>query len=100
MELLLGDIYIEKKDYKQAETYYTSASFMCPNRFWPLYPLYELYKTTGNVEKTSVTAKILLEKPAKVNFALIRKIYIDSTNQFFVSPVNHICLSVRGIVCR
>ena len=74
LELLLGDIYREKKDYKQAEEYYMSASYMCPSRFLPLYQLYELYKCIGNTEKASELAKILLEKPAKVNSALIRKI--------------------------
>lgn len=74
LELLLGDIYKEKKDYKQVEEYYTSASCMCPCRFLPLYQLYELYKNTGNTEKASILAKELLEKPAKVNSALIRKI--------------------------
>ena len=74
LELLLGDIYIEKKDYKQAEEYYMSASYMCPSRFLPLYQLYELYKCIGNTEKASELAKILLEKPAKVNSMLIKRI--------------------------
>ena len=74
LELLLGDIYREKKDYKQAEEYYMSASYMCPSRFLPLYQLYELYKCIGNTEKASELAKILLEKPAKVNSALIKRI--------------------------
>ena len=74
LELLLGDIYREKKDYKQAEEYYMSASYMCPSRFLPLYQLYELYKCIGNTEKASELAKILLEKPAKVNSMLIKRI--------------------------
>lgn len=74
LELMIGDILKEMQEYEQAEESYTSASYMCPNRFWPLYQLYELYKHTGNTEKASELAKILLEKPAKVNSALIRKI--------------------------
>lgn len=74
LELLLGDIYREKRDYKQAEEYYMNASCMCPCRFLPLYQLYELYKETKNGAKVFLTAKKIMEKPAKINSMLVKRI--------------------------
>ncbi|SDB79667.1 O-antigen ligase [Bacteroides ovatus] len=39
LELLLGDIYVYKKEYALAEFYYKKAAYMCPCRFIPLYKL-------------------------------------------------------------
>lgn len=74
LELLLGDIYREKKDYKQAEEYYMSASYMCPSRFLPLYQLYGLYREMRDDAKLFLTAKKIVKKPAKINSMLIKRI--------------------------
>lgn len=82
LELLLGDIYREKKDYKQAEEYYMNASCMCPCRFIPLYQLYELYKETKDGAKVFLTAKKIMEKPAKINSMLVKRIKYKVKKEF------------------
>lgn len=74
LDLMIGDVLKEMQKYEKAEKYYMKAAQMCSNRFWPLYQLHELYKNTSNAEKASELAKVILEKPAKVNSALIRNI--------------------------
>ncbi|WP_368122200.1 O-antigen ligase family protein [Bacteroides thetaiotaomicron] len=82
LELLLGDIYREKKNYKLAENYYINASCMCPCRFFPLYQLYELYKETKNGAKVFLTAKKIMEKPAKINSMLVKRIKYKVKEEF------------------
>ena len=53
---------------------FQNSRFLAGERQGLPYQLYELYKCIGNTEKASELAKILLEKPAKVNSALIKRI--------------------------
>lgn len=74
LELLLGDIYKTRKEYMQAEIYYKNASLMCPCRFIPLYQLFELYKEMRCKEKVLSTAKLIIEKPVKIQSSTVRQI--------------------------
>lgn len=66
LELLLGDIYVYKKEYALAEFYYKKAAYMCPCRFIPLYKLFCLYKKLDSKDKAYFIARIINAKSVKV----------------------------------
>ena len=74
LELLLGDIYRNKKEFNNASIHYLKATSMCPVRFTPLYKLYELYKENGEQRKQQSIGKAILEKPIKINSITIQNI--------------------------
>lgn len=74
LELLLGDIYKQRKEYEISERHYKKASCMCPCRFMPLYRMFELYKEVGDREHSQSMAQLIIEKPIKVRSSMIRQI--------------------------
>lgn len=66
---LLGNYYVERKDYKLAEYYFQEASFMIPTRLRPKYNLWELYKDTGQTEKALEMANSILTMKLKIESA-------------------------------
>lgn len=74
LELLLGDIYKRRKEYEISERYYKKTSYMCPCRFIPLYRMFEVYKEMGDKERYQSIAKLIIEKPVKVQSPIVRQI--------------------------
>lgn len=74
LELLLGSIYMQKKEYDLAELHYTKASFMCPCRFIPLYQLFCLYQEQGNERLAYDLAKKIEAKTTKVPSITVKQI--------------------------
>lgn len=66
LQLLLADNHLKLHNYEQAETCCWKASFMCPNRFVPLYKLTELYQQIGRDGEVRELAQRLLDKEIKV----------------------------------
>lgn len=66
LELLLGDVYVRKKEYALAEYYYKKAAYMCPCRFIPLYHLFCLYKNLGSKDRAYFIAQIINDKFVKI----------------------------------
>jgi O-antigen ligase len=74
LQMLLADNYRQLKRYGEAEKLYTKASKMCPVRFMPLYKLYQLYETKEEQEKMRRMAKMILDKPIKIQSPTILQI--------------------------
>lgn len=74
IELVLGKIYKLQKKYELAEYHYRKASYMCPCRFIPIYRLFELYGETNKEEKKYSMAQLIINKPIKVQSAIIDEI--------------------------
>lgn len=74
LEVLLGTIYMRKKEYRQAELHYIKASFMCPCRFIPLYQLFCLYQEQGNESLAYDFAKRIEAKEVKVSSTTVKQI--------------------------
>ena len=77
MELLQGELLEQLNKLEEAEHHFLLASRMCPVRFVPLYKLYELYKRTGDEPKARQMGEMILEKPIKVESAIVRSIKAD-----------------------
>ena len=69
----MGNNFKEMEQYVQAEKMYIRALQIVPNRHYPLYLLMKLYMDTGEIEKAKIMAKLLLEKPVKVQSSAIRE---------------------------
>ena len=93
-ETTLGDVCQALKQYKEAETAYTKAAGMIPNRFYPEYLLAKLYNDTQQPEKAYYTAQRLLGKEIKVHSAAIdemraeMKLIVQQCSSY-KSPNNH-----------
>lgn len=74
LELLLGNIYKQRKEYDMAEKHYHKAVYMCPCRFVPLYQMFELYKEIENKKRCQSVAQLIIEKPVKVPSSMVRLI--------------------------
>lgn len=74
LELLLGDIYMNNGNYKEAEHHYIKASKMCPCRFMPLNLLYDIYKKNGDDEKAFMMAVKIVNKPVKIKSLTVNQI--------------------------
>ena len=72
--LLLADNCKQLKRYKEAERHLQQASYMCPNRFTPLYELYTIYEAQGDTASMHRTAEAILRKPIKVDSPEVRQI--------------------------
>lgn len=66
VQMLLGDNYFKMKDWKKAETCYTNASLMCPNRFLPLSQLMNVYDSIGLNDEAIKIAYKIYNKPVKI----------------------------------
>lgn len=62
----LGNSYKELGDFAHAEKYYTIASYMIPNRFYPKYLLVKLYEKIGNIKNTTRLAKEIISAKPKI----------------------------------
>lgn len=71
---LLGDYYLENKEFKKAETAYQTAIDMVPNRFIPRRSLYKLYLITNQKLKAVQAAKEIIAMPIKIPSYQIKKI--------------------------
>ncbi len=74
LELLLGDIYFFKHEYKLAEMHYIKASRMCPCRFIPLNQLFDLYKMINDEKSALAIAEKVVNKPIKVKSRTVTQI--------------------------
>ncbi len=70
----LGDAYKGAGQYAKAESAYQQASFMEPNKLYPLYLLAKLYDESGQRQKAIETAAGLLDKNIKVHSTAIEEI--------------------------
>lgn len=66
LQLQLADNYTQLKQYAKAEKCFLLAHQMIPNRFIPLYRLALLYKEEGKIREARRIAKIIVNKPVKV----------------------------------
>lgn len=66
VEHLLGDIQKSLGRREEAFAAYETMSCMCPNRFIPLYQLFQLAVEDGDTEKANLLAKEIVQKPVKV----------------------------------
>ena len=82
LELLQGELLVKLERYEEAEQHFLHASKMCPVRFVPLYQLYQLYKNTGNKEKARRMGETILNKPVKVESAMINGIKANVHRDF------------------
>jgi tetratricopeptide (TPR) repeat protein len=82
LELLQGELLVKLERYEEAEHHFLHASKMCHVRFVPLYHLYQLYKNTGNKEKARRMGETILNKPVKVESAMINGIKANVHRDF------------------
>ena len=66
-EHLLADIYKNMKKNSDAQAAYRTMSLMCPNRFIPLYRLFELAVEEDDKHNALQLAKEIVAKPIKVS---------------------------------
>ena len=72
--LLQADNCKQLRRYKEAERHLQQASYMCPNRFTPLYELYTIYEAQGDTASMHRMAEAILRKPIKVDSPEVRQI--------------------------
>lgn len=73
IEIALGDAYKRTKQYSKAESAYTNALNMTPNRFYPIYLLAKLYSDTNQPKRACQMAKLFLTKPIKMPSSAIEQ---------------------------
>ncbi|MBQ7946246.1 MAG: O-antigen ligase family protein [Bacteroidales bacterium] len=66
VEMLIAQAYEKLQQDDLAEAYFIHASNMCPNRFFPLYYLMNLYQRKGDSARTRDMADKIITKPVKV----------------------------------
>lgn len=66
IQMLIADNYLNLKELDKAEFHFYQASYMCPNRFIPLYKLHEIYKITNRIDDATRMAYILIGKEVKI----------------------------------
>jgi hypothetical protein len=69
--LLLAENCMKLKNYVEAERILLLTSYMCPNRFIPLYKLVLLYDYTGNYLCAKRNAQIIIDKKIKVQSSVV-----------------------------
>ncbi len=74
LELLLGDIYYQLKQYDKSQKHFTIALRMCPNRFIPLESLHAIYAIQGDNDRATKIAKKIISKPEKVSSRSVKRI--------------------------
>ena len=82
----MGNNYKALEEYQKAEDSYIRASQIVPNRHYPLYLLMKLYMETGQTGKAKETAKILLDKPVKVQSTAIKEMRQEARKLTNVHP--------------
>lgn len=78
LELLIGDIYMQMKQYNNAEKHYKHAANMCPCRFIPLGKLLDLYQRTCDKDKLYNLAQRIIIKKVKIDSNIVQEIKYDA----------------------
>lgn len=73
-QLLLADNYRKLKKYNESLFHYKESSNMCPNRFIPLYGIFNIYKETKDYKKMDSIRNIILNKKIKISSSTIDNI--------------------------
>lgn len=73
-ELLRGDVAFLNADYSTALSHFQMASKMCPNRFVPLYAMYQVYGEMADRYAQLSIADEIINKPIKVPSEVIDNI--------------------------
>ena len=77
IQLLLADNYYKLNNYKLAIQHYQKASFMCPNRFAPLYGIFLTHISTNNISQAIESGHAILTKEIKVKSKVLHEILLD-----------------------
>lgn len=77
-QIILAYNYYKLKKYQKAEYHSLAAKDMCPNRFYPLYYLLEIYKEKNDIRKAKEIAKIIINKPIKIDSYEIQNIILQA----------------------
>lgn len=88
LELLLGRLYEQLKQYKKAEQHYKLASFMCPNRFIPLYQMVLLLNKEHRIKESKDLALLIIKKDVKIPSQTIQQIKKEMSD--FILNSKHI----------
>ena len=83
-QLLQADNCKQMKRYDDAKHYLMQASFMCHNRFTPLYELFKIHQAEGNITGMEQTATSILRKSIKVDTPEVRHI-LSEINKFILN---------------
>lgn len=65
LQLLKADNLMNLNQYYEAEKYYYKASCMCPNRFVPLYYLFQIMNQTNRKDEAQKLGEMILRKKVK-----------------------------------
>ena len=76
-ELLLGSVYQKMRRFRDAESHFMVASYMCPSRITPLYRLFRLYEEQGDSSSMDEVGRKLLDKPVKIQSRETRAMRLD-----------------------
>ncbi len=74
VQFLLANNSIELQNYNQAEIHYKQMAAMCPNRFVPLYRLFEMYRDNGMTNEATAIAVKIRDKKIKIISPFITRI--------------------------
>lgn len=77
VRLLLAENYAALGDSVNALYYYKTASNMCPNRFLPLYGIFNVYYNEHDTLNANSVGKEILSKPVKVESDIIDRVVAD-----------------------
>ncbi|MCF8716349.1 O-antigen ligase family protein [Joostella atrarenae] len=77
IEIGLGDSYKAIGEYENAERSYLNAAAMVPNRFYPDYLLFTLYRDSGDFEKAYSVADKFFNKKIKVKSKAIEEMKFE-----------------------
>ena len=77
VQLLLADNYYKLNNNEAAINHYETASFMCPNRFSPIYGIFLVYYNANNTTQAENYGNLILTKPIKVHSKELHRILLD-----------------------
>ena len=86
LELIQAEAYTDMNIHDKAIMHLQKARYMCPDRFIPLYELFQLYKTIGKIEDAKNIAKIIINKPVKIPSSKIN--FIQTEIRAFLDKQN------------
>lgn len=67
LQLLIGELHMNAGMYGEAKKHYIKASYMCPNRFRPLYKIFEILLLNEQIDEALCLGNYILTKEVKVN---------------------------------
>lgn len=86
VRMLLGACYENLEKPSEAEKHYRQASWMCPNRFMPLYKLVGVYDSIGRQDKAQELARVIVGKPEKVPSGMVAAIKLKMRQRAGCEP--------------